>query len=58
MKDESGTRAMTNALLALKNGACVVDKRVEYSMIEDGDLRAVAVLECVMQIGEEQPRKE
>jgi len=58
VKDESGARAMTNALLALKNGACVVDKRVEYSMIEDGDLRAVAVLECVMQIGEEQPRKE
>ena len=33
-KDESGARAMTNALLELENGACVVDKRVEYSMIE------------------------
>ena len=57
VKDESGARAMTNALLALKNGACVVDKRVEYSMIEDGKLRAVATLESVMQIGEEKQRK-
>ena len=54
VKDESGARAMTNALLALKNGVCVVDKRVEYSMIEDGKLRAVATLEGVMQIGKEQ----
>ena len=50
-KDESGARAMTNALLELENGACVVDKRVEYSMIEDGKLCAVATLEGVMQIG-------
>ena len=42
---------MTNALLELENGACVVDKRVEYSMIEDGKLCAVATLEGVMQIG-------
>ncbi|MGN1249154.1 MAG: sporulation protein YqfD [Candidatus Spyradocola sp.] len=52
-KDESGARAMTNALLALKNGACVVDKRVEYCMIEDGKLCAVVTLEGVMQIGAE-----
>lgn len=58
VKDESGARAMTNALLALKNGACVVDKRVEYSMIEDGKLRAVATLESVMQIGEEKTRQD
>lgn len=57
MKDESGARAMTNALLALKNGACVVDKRVEYSMIEDGKLWAAATLESVMQIGEERMRQ-
>lgn len=52
-KDESGARALTNALLGLKSGACVVDKRVEYSMIEDGKLRAVVTLESVMQIGQE-----
>ena len=58
VKDESGARALTNALLALKNGACVVDKRVEYSMIEDGKLRAVATLESVMQIGVERVRQD
>lgn len=53
VKDESGARAMTNALQKLKNGACVVDKRVEYSMIKDGKLCAAATLESVMQIGRE-----
>ena len=53
-KDESAARALTNALLGLKNGACVVDKRVEYCMIEDGKLCAVVTLESVMQIGAEE----
>lgn len=53
VKDESGARAMTNALQKLKKGACVVDKRVEYSMIKDGKLCAAATLESVMQIGRE-----
>jgi similar to stage IV sporulation protein len=53
VKDESGARAMTKALMELPNGACVVDKRVEYSMIKDGKLRATVTLESVVQIGQE-----
>lgn len=53
VKDESGARGMTNALLELPNGACVVDKRVEYSMIKDGKLCATVTLESIMQIGQE-----
>ncbi len=53
VKDESGARAMTKALMELPNGACVVDKRVEYSMIKDGKLCATVTLESVVQIGQE-----
>lgn len=53
VKDESGARGMTNALQELPNGACVVDKRVEYSMIKDGKLCATVTLESIMQIGQE-----
>ena len=55
-KDEAGARALTNALTKLPNGARVVDKRVEYSMINDGKLCAAVTLEGAMQIGREVPR--
>lgn len=37
----------------IAGNATLVDKRVEYSMIESGKLRATATLEAVMQIGRE-----
>ena len=55
-KDEAGARALTNALTKLPNGARVVDKRIEYSMIKDGKLCAAVTIEGAMQIGREVPR--
>ena len=46
-------RALRAALEGLPGNATLVDKRVEYSMIESGKLRATATLEAVMQIGRE-----
>lgn len=54
-KQESAGRALRDALEKMPNGACVVDKRVEYSMIKDGKLCATVTLESAMQIGQERP---
>ncbi|MGI5884832.1 MAG: sporulation protein YqfD, partial [Candidatus Spyradocola sp.] len=53
VREEADDRALRAALEALPGGATLVDKRVEYSMIEEGKLRAAATLEAVMQIGQE-----
>ena len=53
VREEAGDRALRAALEGLPGNATLVDKRVEYSMIESGKLRATATLEAVMQIGRE-----
>ena len=53
VRAEAGDRALRAALEELPGNATLVDKRVEYSMIESGKLRATATLEAVMQIGRE-----
>ena len=54
VRQEAEARALHQALEKLPGGASPVDKRVEYSMIEQGTLRAAATLEAVMQIGREE----
>jgi len=56
IKAESAAKALENAMKSLPTGACVVDKRTEYSMIEKGKLACLLNLHCVAQIGQEKPR--